>query len=518
MEGKREERRDKRGDMEGKRRGGDMAGSRYHPRLPFRGPLSRREVLRQAGFGFGAWALLDLLTRDGLLPASAMEVGANPLAAKPPQFPARAKHVIFLFMQGGPSHIDTFDPKPLLRTHHGEPLPPSITKGLQLRFTKTDAAILGSPQEFRKCGQSGIEIADTYPYLQTCADDLAIVRSCYHDAFNHTPAQYMLNTGSSRMGRPCLGSWVTYGLGSESQNLPAFVVMATTGDVKGGPPVFSNGFLPGTYQPTLLRPTGVPMLYLDGPADGDRSESRDVLDMVQWMNREHREARGSDVDDLSSRIASYELAFRMQSAVPEAVDIAKETETTRDLYGLDDPKCTRFGADCLMARRLVERGVRFVQIFTGSGGADDWDNAHAENDKTHREMAHRVDRPIAGLLKDLKQRGLLESTLVVWGGEFGRTPMADGRYPDKPAGRDHNPYGFTTWMAGGGVRGGRVIGATDEFGFAAVEDRVHVNDLHATILKLLGLDHRALTFLFQGRRMRLTDVGGDNEFAAKLLS
>jgi uncharacterized protein (DUF1501 family) len=474
-------------------------------------------MLRQAGFGFGAWALLDLLTRDGLLAAEPARVAHNPLAAKRPRFPARAKHVIFLFMQGGPSHIDTFDPKPLLNKLHGQPMPPSAIEESQLQFTKSDAAILGCPQTFRKCGASGIEIADTYPHLQTCADDLAVVRSCYHSSFNHAPAQYMLNTGSSRMGHPCLGSWVTYGLGSESENLPAFVVMATTGDVKGGPPVYDHGFLPGTYQPTVLRNAGSPVLYLDAPGDRTVSGQREVLDLVQWLNQGHRAARGEDVDDLSSRIASYELAFRMQSAVPDAVDLSQETKATKELYGLGDPVSAQFGTDCLIARRLVERGVRFVQIFTGSAGADDWDNSHAENDKTHRNMARRVDRPMAGLLKDLKARGLLDETLVVWGGEFGRTPVADGRYPDKPAGRDHNPYGFTTWLAGGGVKGGQVIGATDEFGFRAVQDRVHVNDLHATILKLLGLDHRKLTFLFQGRDQRLTDVGGDREFADRLL-
>ncbi|HWE36390.1 MAG TPA: DUF1501 domain-containing protein [Isosphaeraceae bacterium] len=473
-------------------------------------------MLRHAGLGVGSWALLDLLRRDGLRAADPDATAANPLAAKAPHFPARAKAVISLFMQGGPSHIDTFDPKPLLNARHGQPLPPSVTQGLQLQFTKNDAAILGSPQSFSKCGRSGLEIADTYPNLQKCADELAVVRSCYHDAFNHAPAQYLLNTGHSRMGRPCLGSWVTYGLGSESADLPAFVVMATTGDVKGGPPVFDHGFLPGTYQPTVLRNAGSPVLYLDPPGR-EAVDRREVLDMVQWLNREHLGSRGEGVDDLSSRIAAYELAFRMQGAVPEAVDLARETRATRRLYGLDDPIRARFGANCLIARRLVERGVRFIQIFTGSGGADDWDAAHAENDKTHRSMARRVDRPIAALLTDLKARGLLDSTLVFWAGEFGRTPVADGRYPDKPAGRDHNPYGFTVWLAGGGVTGGRIIGATDEFGLRAVEDRVHVNDLHATILKLLGLDHRELTYLFQGREQRLTDVGGDHEFADRLL-
>jgi hypothetical protein len=318
------------------------------------------------------------------------------------------------------------------------------------------------------------------------------------------------------MGKPCLGSWVTYGLGSDSENLPAFVVMATTGDVKGGPPVYGHGFLPGNFEPTVLRNTGSPVLYLDAPL-GAAAQQRDVIDMAQWLNQRHRAARGADVDDLSSRIASYELAFRMQSAVPEAVSLAGETRATRTLYGLDEPLSARFGTSCLLARRLVERGVRFVQIFTGSAGADDWDAAHTNNDRTHRDMARRTDRPIAGLLKDLKARGLLDETLVIWGGEFGRTPVADGRYPDKPAGRDHNPYGFTTWLAGGGVKGGQVIGATDEFGLRAVDNRIHINDLHATILKLLGLDHEKLTYLFQGRQERLTDVGGQREFAKRLI-
>jgi hypothetical protein len=486
--------------------------------------ISRRDMLRRAGLGFGSWALLDLLERDGAFaepPAASSgpfaSRRANSLAQNRPDFAPRARHVIFLFMQGGPSQVDTFDPKPLLKERHGEPLPPGISQGLRLQFTKEDARVLGSPQTFSKCGQSGIEIADTYPHLQTCADELAVVRSCYHESFNHAPAQYMLNTGSSRMGHPCLGSWVTYGLGSESDNLPAFVVMATTGDAKGGPPVYGHGFLPGTFQPTVLRSSGSPVLYLDSPDAGARTDQREVVELAQWLNREHLAARGGDVDELTSRIESYELAFRMQSAVPEVIDLSPETHVTRELYGLDDPKSLKFGTNCLIARRLVERGVRFVQIFTGSAGEDDWDAAHAENDKTHRAMARMTDRPIAGLLKDLRARGLLDETLVVWGGEFGRTPVADGRYPDKPAGRDHNPYGFTTWLAGGGIRGGQVIGATDEFGFRAVDRRVHVNDLHATILKLLGLDHQKLTFLFQGRVQRLTDVGGDEEFTDELL-
>jgi len=484
--------------------------------------MSRREMLRRAGLGFGSWALLDLLGRDGF--AASQSAGAdsappkivNPLASKPPHFAAKAKSVIFLFMQGGPSHIDTFDPKPLLAKLHGQPLPPSATEGLQLRFTKMDALIHGCKLNFSKCGQSGIEIAESYPSLQTCADDLAVVRSCYHDSFNHSPAQYLMNTGSARMGRPCMGSWVVFGLGSLSENLPAFVVMATTNNTKGGPPVYGHGFLPGTYQPTVLRNAGSPVLYLQG--SNESGAQREILDVTQWLNREHEATRAVGSEDLEARIASYELAFRMQSAVPDAVDIGKESAATRELYGVDDAISGTYARSCLRARRLVERGVRFVQIFTGSAGTDDWDNAHADNDGVHAAMARRIDKPTAALLQDLKSRGLLESTLVVWGGEFGRTPIADGRYPDKRAGRDHNPYGFTTWLAGGGVQGGRIIGATDEFGFRATEDRVHINDLHSTILKLLGLDHKRLTFLFEGRQMRLTDVGGDDDITDRLLT
>jgi hypothetical protein len=486
---------------------------RFDPRL-----ISRRQMLARAGLGFGSWALLDLLQRDACASGPVKSTAPNPLIARSPDFQPSARSVIFLFMQGGPSQIDTFDPKPLLAKLHGQPLPPSATEGLQLRFTKMDALIHGCKLKFTKCGQSGLEIADSYPHLQQCADDLAVVRSCYHDAFNHSPAQYMMNTGSSRMGRPCLGSWVTYGLGSESANLPAFVVMATTGNAKGGPPVYSHGFLPGTYQPTMLRNSGSPILYLDPPAGENPGGQREVLDLVQSLNRDHLGRHGEHVDDLSARISAYELAYRMQSAVPEAVDIGSESAATRALYGVDDPISGTYGRSCLTARRLVERGVRFVQIFTGSAGADDWDNAHADNDGVHAAMARRVDRPTAALLKDLKARGLLDSTLVVWGGEFGRTPLADGRYPEKRAGRDHNPYGFTTWLAGGGVKGGKTIGATDEFGFRAVEQKVHVNDLHASILKLLGLDHEKLTFLFQGRNQRLTDVGGENDIANLLRS
>ena len=468
---------------------------------------SRRQMLRECGAGFGAWALTDLLAGDGAIAASAK-----------PHFAPRAKSVIFLFMQGGPSHIDTFDPKPLLKKLHGKPLPESITKDLRLRFTKLNALVHGCPQAFSKCGESGIEIANSYPNLQTCADELAVVRSCWHESFNHGPGQYMMNCGSPRQDKPSLGAWVTYGLGSESKDLPSFVVLTTTGSLKGGPAVYGRGFLPGQFQPTVLRNEGSPILYLDRPGAAAQYDQRALVDLTQWLNRRHLAERGDDVDDLSARIESYELAFRMQTGTREVVDINREPKHIHDLYGLGDPASRTFGKCCLTARRLVERGVRFVQVFTGSSGKDDWDRAHADNDKVHGEMARLTDRPIAALLKDLKQRGLLDSTLVIWGGEFGRTPVTDGREPKKPPGRDHNPYGFTTWLAGAGIRGGQIIGATDETGFRAIEDPIHVHDLHATILTLLGIDHKQLTYLFEGRDQRLTDIGGQNEFSARLLN
>ena len=481
-----------------------MAG---HPSPPVSPPLSRRNMLRRAGLGFGTWALLDLLKRDGL-------------RADTPS-PARAKHVIFLFMQGGPSHIDTFDPKPLLAKRHGQPLPAERhRRGCSCSSPRSDAAILGSPQTFRKCGRSGIEIADTYPHLQTCADDLAVVRSCYHDSFNHAPAQYMLNTGYARMGRPCLGSWVTYGLGSESENLPAFVVMATTGDVKGGPPVYGRGFLPGTYQPTVLRNAGSPVLYLERRRRADDPDRREVLDMVQWLNREHRAARG---DGRGRPVLAHRL---LRAGLPHAERRARgrgpdpgDARRRRTLYGLDDPISAQFGADCLMARRLVERGVRFVQIFTGSAGADDWDAAHAENDKTHREMARRVDRPIAGLLQGPEGAGPAGRDA----GDLGRRIRPDaGRR--RPLPRQAAPAATTTptasppgWPAAASRAAGSSAPPTSS---ASGPSRTGSTSTTCTprSCKLLGLDHRELTYLFQGRDQRLTDVGGDHEFAERLLN
>ncbi len=472
--------------------------------LPLR---SRREFLQKAGLGFGMIAATDLLA------------GENPLAARKPHFPAKADSVIFLFMHGGPSHIDTFDPKPLLNELHGQPVPESFGS-VDLQFTKVDRVpLIGSPRTFRKRGDSGLEISDLFENVAAHADALTVVRSCHHDGFTHVTGQNWMNTGWARVGRPSIGSWVTYGLGSENENLPAYMVMLD-GPIKAGPPAYGAGFLPAVYQGTVLRSQGPPILNIERPGDITERQQRKLLDLLRQSNEEHYAAR-SDDSELAARIASYELAFKMQTAVPELADLSAETEATRKLYGLDNGETRNFGEQCLRARRMVERGVRFVQIYSGGrkGGAGvGWDG-HNEIDRNHEQMARSVDRPIAGLLTDLKQRGMLDRTLVVWGGDFGRTPFTDGAEGggSNRNGRDHNPYGFTIWMAGGGVRGGQVIGSTDAIGLRAQEDKVHMHDLHATILSLLGLDHEQLTYFFQGRDFRLTDVGGGNNLAGRIV-
>jgi len=473
---------------------------------------SRREFLEQSGGGFGKLALLYLLGLDAGAAAS------NPLAAKPPMFPAKAKSVIFLFMHGGPSHIDTFDPKPALLKLDGQKLPESM-RGVRLQFTNaSEAPLMASRRTFSKHGQSGIEISDLFPNVAAHADKLAVIRSCHHEAFVHSMALNIMNTGSARLGFPSAGSWVLYGLGSESQNLPAYVVMLE-GGTKAGPPVYGSGFLPAVYQGTVMRTKGAPFLDMNLPAGMSNAEQRTMLDDAQWFNRRHMEERPGD-SNLAARIAAYELAFRMQTEAPSAVDLSQESAATREMYGVGQEPTNDYGLKCLMARRLVERGVRFVQLYSGGlVNGDDWDG-HAQCDKNHQRMSARVDKPIAGLLADLEQRGLLESTLVVWGGDFGRTPIMDGQLfstSGYDGGRDHNPYGFSMWMAGGGIKGGQIIGATDEIGFNAVVDPVHTNDIHATILALLGLDHKKLTYFSQGRDFRLTDVGGDHMFADRLL-
>jgi hypothetical protein len=460
---------------------------------------SRREFLLKAGGGFGALALACLLERDGLLPEAEGAAPTNSLAPRLPQLPARARSVIFLFMEGGPSHIDTFDPKSELTRRHGQPLPPSFGTVITPMGTGGNA-LLASRRTFRATGRSGIPVSDWLPHMASCIDDIAVVRSCWADGLNHVGSVCQMNTGSILAGRPSLGSWVIYGLGSVNQNLPGFVVMTDNpGEPAGGARNWSTGFMPATYQGTPFRAGPNPILHLRSDGATDHARQRHKLDLLQALNQHHHESRSED-SELAARMAAYELAFRMQAAAPEAVDLAGESERTKEDYGLNRPECADFGRRCLLARRLVERGVRMVQIYCGSGSQ--WD-AHSDLEGNHTRLCARSDQPSAALLKDLKRRGLLDSTLVIWGGEFGRTPMTEGR-----DGRDHNPYGFTMLVAGGGVRGGQVIGATDEFGLRAVENRVHVHDLHATVLHLLGLDHHRLTFLHNGRDERVTDNGG----------
>ncbi len=468
---------------------------------------SRREFLEKSGLGFGAMAASTLLARD-----------ASPFAAKPQHFPAKGKSVIFLFMHGGPSHLDTFDPKPLLTKLHGQPVPPSFGKA-DFQFTKVEKApLMASPRQFRKRGQSGLEISDLFENVAQHADDLAVIRSCHHDGFTHVTGQTWMNTGWGRIGRPSMGSWVVYGLGSESENLPAYVVMLD-GGIKAGAPAYGSGFLPAMYQGTVLRSEGPPILNVNRPEQISEKQQSEMFDMLRFYNNRHREPRPGDTE-LDARMAAYELAFKMQMSVPEVADLARETEATRKLYGIDKPGTAEFGTQCLMARRLVERGVRFIELYSGGkkGAEVGWDG-HNECDQNHEFMAGKVDRPIAGLLADLKSRGLLESTVVVWGGDFGRTPFTDGAESGggNRNGRDHNPYGFTVWMAGGGIRGGKVIGSTDEIGFKAATDKVTMHDLHASMLGLIGLDHTKLTYFFQGRDFRPTDVGGENNLAARLI-
>jgi hypothetical protein len=415
-------------------------------------------------------------------------------------------------MHGGASHVDTFDPKPELTKHSGQPLSVELAKTIKTSFIHdpTKAVLRGSPWQFRPGGKSGLLVSDLYPHVRDCADDIAVIRSCYHDVFDHAPAIYLRNTGSQFPGRPCLASWVSYGLGTENQNLPAFVVMSE-GSMKSGPSAYSAGFLPAVYQGTVFRSGDNPILYLQNPPGINGDVQRDTLNFVDQIDHLHQAARPGD-STLEARIASYELAFRMQSSAPEAVDLSQESPVTKALYGMGEPLTDDFGRKCLLARRLVERGVRFIQVYSGTTLGDDWDGAHTDLIASHTKMAGKSDRPIAGLLRDLKGRGLLDSTLVVWSSEFGRTPLGQGQN-----GRDHHPYGFSMWMAGGGVKGGQALGATDEFGVQAVDMRVDAHDVNATLLRLMGLDHEKLTYFYQGRDQSLTDVHGQNEFAARLM-
>ena len=461
---------------------------------------SRRDFLCNAGLGFGALALSDLLTAA----SRAGQPATNPLAPRPPDMPGTAQSVIFLFMQGGPSHLETFDYKPLLRRYDGQLLPESLRDFDLAQINTADAQVMAPQFPFRKYGEGGQEISSLFPHLSQHADRLAIIRSMHHELFIHGSAMIMMHSGTRLLGHPSIGAWVAYGLGCASDNLPAYIAM-TDSIFRNGASMYTSGFLPAVYQGTAMRAEGVSIQNLQRHPAVTAREQRLLLDQINAWNRAHLQTRPGD-SRLDARIANYELAFRMQSSAPELIDLSGETQATRDLYGIDAGPSARYGKMCLMARRMVERGVRYVQLISGG-----WD-AHGDCKGNHAGQAQKTDQPIAGLITDLQQRGLLDSTLLVWVGEFGRTPIRQGS-----DGRDHHPYGFSAWLAGGGIVGGKTIGATDDFGFAAVEDRVHVNDLHATMLALLGIDHEELTYLFEGRYRRLTDVGGQNNVAPRLV-
>ena len=478
---------------------------------------NRRDFLTSAASGLGAVGLIQALAGDGLLPqAEGATAGAiNPLDAKPPHFAPKAKSCIFIFMEGAPSHIDLFDPKPKLNELHGQALPESMVKNVRFAFLKKDTAkLLGSKRVFTKHGECGMELSDLLPHIGSVADDVLLVRSMHTDQFNHHPGQLLMQCGRAAFGLPCMGSWITYGLGSESQNLPGYVVLTAGRGSSGGATLWQSGFLPSVYSGVLFRNQGEPVLNLRTPPGISDGLQRKGLDVLGRINQ----ARFDQMHDpeIASRIASYELAFRMQSAAPELIDLGQESQSTLDAYGLDrkEPEVKggrsggpgqfrSFASNCLLARRMVERGVRFVNIIHAS-----WDH-HSDLDVELPFNSEMADQPIAALIKDLKQRGLLDETLVVWASEFGRTPLGENRNgSEMVSGRDHHPFAFSIFMAGGGIKGGQVYGETDEIGWSPVKDPVHINDFQATLLHLFGLDHLKLTHRFQGRDFRLTDVGG----------
>src|SRR5436190_9756496 len=453
---------------------------------------TRLDFLMRGGAGFGGLALTYLLGADKLLGAGK---AVSPLAVKSGHFPARAKSVIFLFMEGGPSHLDLFDPKPKLNELAGQRLPESFGKVLT-SMGEHNSPLLGSKRQWKQHGQCGTWVSDWLPHTAECVDDIAVIRSCWADGINHSSGVCQMNTGSVLAGRPSLGAWTSYGLGTENQSLPAFVVMQdNASSVINGPRNWGAGFMPAVYQGTRITASSEPIADLNPPMDVTPEQQRRKLELLDALNREHAATRPLQTE-LEARIASYELAFRMQAEAPEAVDLSKETEATKKIYGIDEKETSEFGRMCLLSRRLVERGVRFVQLYHGAGSK--WDS-HKDLEVNHSRLCRAMDKPVAGLLEDLKARGLLDSTLVVWGGEFGRTPQSE-----KGNGRDHNPTGFTMWMAGGGVKGGQVIGTTDEVGLHAVDERLHVHDLHATILALLGIDNMKLIYNYKGRPERPT--------------
>jgi hypothetical protein len=468
--------------------------------------MTRREWLTRAANGFGGLALAAMLAERPTAANVSLDRPTEPLAVRPPHFAAKAKRVIFLFMDGGPSQIDTFDPKPRLAKEHWQPI---RMDNLPTTVFNISNRVFASPFEFKRRGQSGAWVSELFPNVAECVDDLCVIRSMVADHSEHTAANYFIHTGSGFQGRPSMGAWVTYGLGSECENLPGFVVLDSGLIPPGGMDCFGAGFLPASYQGTLFRRGATPIADIE-PRESDPRRQLGKLDLLRKLNHGVLDRFGQ-VSALEATIANYELAYRMQTATPDLLDLSGETEATKKLYGLDEQDTEEFGRQCLLARRMVERGVRFIELLTPARrGQDRWDQHH-KLEEGHRINSKATDKPIAGLLKDLKSRGLLDDTLVVWGGEFGRTPTAQTKetgYSDG-VGRDHNPFGFTMWMAGGGVKGGIQYGATDDYGYFAVEDKVHMHDLHATILHLLGMDHKGLTFPFSGRDMRLTDVHGN---------
>jgi hypothetical protein len=461
---------------------------------------TRREFLWQVGGGFAGLALVDLLSRDGFFDstASGQTPAANPLAARPAHFPAKAKHAVFLFMNGGPSHVDTFDYKPALTRYHNTAYRGDTPVGSNGRPI---GHLMQSPFPFRRHGQSGLHISGLYPNVARFADDLCVIKSMYTDTAAHASGCLQMNSGSVQVGRPALGAWLSYGLGTLNDNLPSFVVMT---DPRGGPisgtSNWSAGYMPAAYQGTLFRGQGSPLLDLATPAGVSPRTQRQALDLLNRLNQEHLQARPGE-SELAARIESYELAYRMQTAAVDVVDIEREPIQTREKYGLNNRLTADFGRKCLITRRLLERGVRFVQLYSGGGHLEDTWDGHGDCISNHRLHAGETDQPIAALMDDLKRVGLWNDTLVIWGGEFGRTPTSEGL--NRP-GRDHNPHGFCMWLAGAGVRGGQSVGSTDELGFRAADEPVHVSDLHATILHLMGLDHNRLAFFYQGLDQRLT--------------
>jgi len=478
--------------------------------------VTRRYFFRQAGMGVGATALSLLLRRD--LAAAGVETAGlpgrapNPMAPKPPMFPAQAKNIIYLFMAGAPSQLDLLDYKPALQQYNGQQIPEEFLKGQRFAFIKGVPRLLGSPYQFKKCGRSGAEISELLPHLQEVADDIAILRSIGTTQFNHAPAQIYMNCGFQIIGRPSMGSWLTYGLGSECNDLPGFVVLLSgENQPDGGKSCWGSGFLPTVYQGVEFRSKGDPVLFLTNPEGVCPEDRRESLDALKDLNEMHLKTAGDP--EIVTRIASYEMAYKMQTSVPELADIAQEPEHIHKMYGTEPGKAS-FANNCLLARRLVERGVRFVQLYHRG-----WDHhgTSAHDDIINRlpKLCQETDQAAAALVKDLKQRGLLDSTLVIWGGEFGRTPMNEARQQSKFLGRDHHPRAFTMWLAGGGIKPGITLGKTDELGYNVAEDPIDIHDLHATVLYLMGMDHTKLTYKFQGRDFRLTDISG--EVVKKLL-